>query len=429
LLIGILAALFGGWFAWLSWGRVPLYEVSSSARIETGEHGRPVETVLPGRVARVIVRLGETVQKGAVVVELDDTAVRSRIKGAETELTALTMQLEARQSERVLTEQLMDERIKQTEVNLSQARTRREQAEAASQLADYTAKQRKQLQEKGIISESDYLQSRSNSVQKQAELKSTDIELERLRAQSMVEQGESRTHLAELSARIAELEASIARRRGELESLHKEWDDHRVRATADGLIGELADIRPGSFVATGTRIATIVPTGVLHAVAEFIPAKAIGLVAPGQSARIRLDGASQLPNTARCKRESSMLQEKSATERFASISRSLRTASPRSRCNTANPALFRSRLGGSLQSSSSFAPGCACSRRMPRHSRCRARKTGAGNETVVSPLRPGSRGHPDLVHRLRSRLAQQPARRLRDPSKLRETARSLPDHA
>jgi phosphotransferase system IIA component len=28
--------------------------------------------VLPGRVARVIVRLGETVQKGAVVVELDD---------------------------------------------------------------------------------------------------------------------------------------------------------------------------------------------------------------------------------------------------------------------------------------------------------------------------------------------------------------------
>ena len=56
LLIGILAALFGGWFAWLSWGRVPLYEVSSSARIETGEHGRPVETVLPGRVARVIVR-------------------------------------------------------------------------------------------------------------------------------------------------------------------------------------------------------------------------------------------------------------------------------------------------------------------------------------------------------------------------------------
>jgi membrane fusion protein (multidrug efflux system) len=225
-----------------------------------------------------------------MVVELEDTAVRSRIQGAETELKALTMQLEARQSERVLTEQLMDERIKQTEVNLSQARTRREQAEAASQLADYTAKQRKQLQEKGITSESDYLQSRSNSVQKQAELRSTDIELERLRAQSMVEQGESRTHLAELSARIAELEASIARRRGELESLRKEWDDHRVRATADGLIGELADIRPGSFVATGIRIATIVPIGVLHAVAEFIPAKAIGLVAPGQSARIRLDG-------------------------------------------------------------------------------------------------------------------------------------------
>jgi membrane fusion protein (multidrug efflux system) len=290
LLLGILGLLFGGWFIWLSWARVPLYEVSTSARIETGEHGRPVETVLPGRVARVMVRLGEKVQSGAVLVELDDTAVHSRIKGATTELNALMFQLAARRKEHTLTEQLMEEREKQAEVNLGQARARREQSESASQLADYTAAQRKKLQEKGITSESDFFQSRSNAVQRQAELKAADLEIERLRAQKSVEQSEARTHLADLSARIAELGASIGRRYGELQSLRKELEDHRLRAAADGVIGELSEIRPGSFVPTGTRVATIVPTGVLRVIAEFVPARAIGLVVPGQSARIRLDG-------------------------------------------------------------------------------------------------------------------------------------------
>lgn len=290
LLLGCLALVFSGWFTWLCYARVSLYEVSSSARIETGEQGRPVETALPGRVARMTMGLGETVQKGAVLIELDDTAVRDRIEGAEAELSALASQLMARQSERTLTERLLLERIKQTDVIINQASMRREQAEAAAQLADYTAKQRQKLQEKGVASESDFLQSRSNAAQRQAELKAATLEIGRLRAQSAVDQAEAQAHLAELSASIAELEASIARRRGELQSLRKDLDDHLVRAPADGLIGELAEIHSGSFVSTGTRIATIVPAGKLRVIAEFAPAKAIGRVAPGQSARVLLDG-------------------------------------------------------------------------------------------------------------------------------------------
>ena len=70
-LLSILVLLFAGGFVWLSWARVPLYEVSASARIETGDRGLPVVTVLPGRVARVNVRLVERVKAGAVLVELD----------------------------------------------------------------------------------------------------------------------------------------------------------------------------------------------------------------------------------------------------------------------------------------------------------------------------------------------------------------------
>ena len=33
LLLGILGLLFVGWFVWLCWARVPLYELSTAARI------------------------------------------------------------------------------------------------------------------------------------------------------------------------------------------------------------------------------------------------------------------------------------------------------------------------------------------------------------------------------------------------------------
>jgi membrane fusion protein (multidrug efflux system) len=46
----------------------------------------------------------------------------------------------------------------------------------------------------------------------------------------------------------------------------------------------------GSVVRAGDRLAAIVPSGGLRAVADFLPASALGRVRPGQSARLRLEG-------------------------------------------------------------------------------------------------------------------------------------------
>jgi multidrug resistance efflux pump len=52
----------------------------------------------------------------------------------------------------------------------------------------------------------------------------------------------------------------------------------------------VANVRVGSVVREGEKLAAVVPTGVLRIVASFQPADALGRIQPGQPARLRLDG-------------------------------------------------------------------------------------------------------------------------------------------
>ena len=52
----------------------------------------------------------------------------------------------------------------------------------------------------------------------------------------------------------------------------------------------MASLGAGTYVEEGDRLATVVPTGRIRAVAEFASADAVGRVHPGQPARLRLTG-------------------------------------------------------------------------------------------------------------------------------------------
>ena len=63
-----------------------------------------------------------------------------------------------------------------------------------------------------------------------------------------------------------------------------------IRAPVAGRVGALAVPDVGGVVALGDGIATVVPDGDLKVVASFSPSAALGRVAAGQPARMRLDG-------------------------------------------------------------------------------------------------------------------------------------------
>src|SRR5207247_665084 len=98
-------------------------------------------------------------------------------------------------------------------------------------------------------------------------------------------------------ARVAKLKSEVASLEGDKETgkaaiKRYEYDIEKrlIRAPIAGQLGEVAELRIGSFVDQGEKLAAIVPEGGLKAVAHFPPVAALGRIRSGQPARLRLDG-------------------------------------------------------------------------------------------------------------------------------------------
>jgi multidrug resistance efflux pump len=289
-IIGLLSLLFLAWGVWLFAARLPLFEISTSARVEVSQLGSPLEAATAGQVAKTNLKLGRTVQAGDVLVELDDEAVTWKIDGLTAEIEALSAQLMARRKRAELAERVLAEHGEQSRTAIAQARARVDQAQAAAQFSKQDADQSELLYKKGIASRTDYRTAIRDTQQNLAQARAAEIEVDRLKAQAAIDQSEAAVRFAELNSLVAELEAILAGKRADLEALRKERENHRVRAVSNGILGEIADIRTGSYVQAGTRLATIVPDGDLRVVAAFAPSAAFGRIVPGQPASIRLAG-------------------------------------------------------------------------------------------------------------------------------------------
>src|SRR5690606_195816 len=114
--------------------------------------------------------------------------------------------------------------------------------------------------------------------------------LRRLELSRQQEGSDRRAGLDALAREQARLDGEIAATAAVIARLEHDIGRRTVTAPLAGRVGELAELRAGAFVAAGDRLGAIVPDGALRAVAYFDPAVAAGRIAPGQRARLRLDG-------------------------------------------------------------------------------------------------------------------------------------------
>src|SRR5690606_29269778 len=70
-LVLLVVLVFAGWVVWLAAGEVALHEVSGSARLEARGSVHPVAPERGGRVVRIEVQLGQTVEAGEILFELE----------------------------------------------------------------------------------------------------------------------------------------------------------------------------------------------------------------------------------------------------------------------------------------------------------------------------------------------------------------------
>lgn len=286
----IAAVLLSLWAVWFFRARVSVYAVSEAADLEVDRAAHPVESQYAGRVVASTLALDREVKAGEVLVELDADMQNLQLSEERTKLGALGPQVRSLEDQ-IAAEQRASIQEQQTAaVALDEGRAHFREADAAARLAESEAQRLSQMYTSGVLAKADSERAQANATERRAAADSLQLAVSKLEQQRLTDAEDRRAHLEGLRSEANRLRGVEATTQASIGRLEDEVDRRLIRAPVEGRLGEVANVRVGSVVREGEKLAAIVPTGDLRIVASFQPADALGRIQPGQPARLRLDG-------------------------------------------------------------------------------------------------------------------------------------------
>jgi membrane fusion protein (multidrug efflux system) len=282
--------LAGVWAGWFFLSRVDVLEIAETARLEVERSPYPLEAPVSGRIVATHLVLGQEVKKGDLLVELDTEAIRLSLEEEQARQAAIPAQVSALRDEITAKERALADRRQATRAKVDEARARSRETGARVAFSEKEAKRSAELRAGGLLSEADALRSEAEAEQRRAELGVAELSIGRIGAEERTAESDLRASVARLHGEIAALEGQVATGTATLKQLQHDIELRRIRATADGYLGEAPALQVGAVLREKDRIGVVVPKGSLRAVAEFLPSRAIGRIRPGSTAKLRMDG-------------------------------------------------------------------------------------------------------------------------------------------
>jgi len=286
LLISVLLLL--AWLLWFLTAQLELRQSSLSARIEAAARVHPVDPQVDGTVIAVHAVLGQMVQQGELIVQLDDAPQRQYREEALRRLDALEEELRAAHQEIRREEEALGSLRQAQDVSRDETARKLEAARGMAAQAAREAEQMSQLHQQAFVPEADDRRARTHAQELRAMAEVARLSGTRLQREYEQEGSRRRAHLEELRRQLARLEGERGQGQAVLSRLEGELERRAIRAPVRGRIGGLSHVRPGSFIAAGERLVEIVPPGPFQILAVFGPLAA-GRVRPGQRALMRVD--------------------------------------------------------------------------------------------------------------------------------------------
>jgi len=234
--------------------------VTAPGKLEPLGVVKDVQMPVGGVVDQVLVKEGDRVKKGQLLLKLDTEATQDRKASVEKTILFKEQQLSLKQEE--LTRYLA---VNDTEQQVLRDSLLLEQ-EVLSRLD--------KLNREGATAELQFLQQRNKVQEVAGQLQQAKVE--RLRQQAILEQGsrELESNLADLRSKLIELNVNIRYQ--------------AIRAPEAGLVFELKPKSKGFVAETSEPVMKIVPFDRLEARVE-VPSKDIGFVQVGKAADISID--------------------------------------------------------------------------------------------------------------------------------------------
>lgn len=269
--------------------RMPEGLVAASGRIE-GE--RIIAAAkYPGRLARVMVREGDSVRRGALIAQLDSDQVQARLEQAKQALNATQAQLRAAESSLAVARREIPLNVNLANAGVGQAQATLVKASAVEAQASLDAKRYQDLFERGTIE-----RHRAEQGELAWRVAQADLSLAR-EALIRAQQGSKQAALGhdKVLSREDELVALRAQRDRAAAALAEAaavLDDLAIKAPASGVV--LSRLRePGEVLMPGSAIAEMVDLDALH-LKVYVPESSIGNIRLGLPARLYIDAQPEL---------------------------------------------------------------------------------------------------------------------------------------
>jgi multidrug resistance efflux pump len=282
--------ILSAWGTWAVRARIARYEVTDSARLEIDQAGYPVQARVAGRIVASRLVLGQAVQAGDILVELESEAERLRLQEETTRRNALSPQLAVLRAQIGVQDEGRDDERRVLSFSVQEAKERVREADATAHAAEQNAERSAQLLKERLASVSDDQRAQADAQSKRASAENLRIAAGRLEPELQVRESDRAGRSQKILADVARLEADAATSGSTIKRLEYELEQRRLRAPMSGRLGECAILRPGTWITEGERLGVILPSGNLRMIAEFPPPNALGRVRPGQGAVIRLQG-------------------------------------------------------------------------------------------------------------------------------------------
>lgn len=272
-----------------------------------------------GYVAEVLVRDFERVDAGRVLVRLDDRNYLQRLAQAKASLAAQQANLaNVAQARRA-----RESGIASAQAQLAAAEA--QQADAAAQLGRAQADERRTraLVTDGSVSQREHEQ--ADSALRHAE--SVQLEANARARQARAAIDVARQDLRSVDVNRQAIEAAVESAQASVRLAEIDLENTRIRAPRAGSAGEIG-VKLGQYVTPGTQLLALVPSQV-WVVANFKEAQTARM-APGQTARLRVDGLGNARLKGRVERlapamgsEFSVLRADNATGNFTKVAQRL----------------------------------------------------------------------------------------------------------
>jgi membrane fusion protein (multidrug efflux system) len=277
--------------ALLLWGlfaRIPILKVSTAGRIEPHNAIHRIEPQEAGKVLASHLALDKQVNEGDVLVEFDSQEQKFELDQSQISQTTLTRDLSALTDQIARKKVELDHSIAADEAALREAEARSRELYPKYLLAQQRVR-RAEASAPGAISDLEKLESKTEAEELQRSNETQPIALQRIERDQKVRR-------AALESQLLQMDRDRLKIKGDLEALNVniaklkyQIEKRQLRASATGQLVDVVELAADDYIGQGQRLGTILAKGPLRVRARF-PQGTVGVLRPGQTARLKLDG-------------------------------------------------------------------------------------------------------------------------------------------